>query len=128
MDSLVSSVFVVAMCSKLRGEWEERVKVIGSLEESLTQVQKTFSEREAVLAREREEASQRASQAEERLRESEATHLQQLEAQKTSHESHVTQLTQSKDQEIQAAHQKVGNFKENFTKILNEKTSIFLYV
>ena len=101
------------MCSKLRGEWEERVKVIGSLEESLAQVQKTFSEREAGLVREREEAIQRASQAEEGLRESEAAHLQQLEAQKTSHESHVTQLAQRKDQEIQAAHQKVGKMSQN---------------
>ena len=95
------------MCSKLRGEWEERVKVIGSLEESLAQVQKTFSEKETSLAREREEATQRAGLVEQRLRECEDTHQRQLEAQKASHESHVTQLTQRKDEEIQAAHQKV---------------------
>ena len=46
--------------SKLRGEWEERVKVIGSLEESLVQVQETFSQREAALNRDRDQATQRA--------------------------------------------------------------------
>ena len=48
------------LSSKLRGEWEERVKVIGSLEQSLAEVQETFSQREASLAKEKEEAVQRA--------------------------------------------------------------------
>ena len=95
------------MSSKLRGEWEERVKVINSLEESLAQLQTTFSERETALARDREEAARRASLAEERLKESGTTHQQQLEAQKASHDSHMTQLTQKKDQEIEAANRKV---------------------
>ena len=43
--------------SKLRGEWEERVKVIGNLEESLAQVQETFSQREAALLRDRDQAA-----------------------------------------------------------------------
>ena len=97
----------MVVCSKLRGEWEERVKVIGSLEESLAKVQSTFSESERGLVREKEEASQRASLAEEGLRECEAASRQQLEAQKASHESHVTQLTKRKDQQIEAAQQKV---------------------
>ena len=54
---LYRAVFSV---SKLRGEWEERVKVIGSLEESLAQVQETFSQREAAMIRDRDEAAQRA--------------------------------------------------------------------
>lgn len=56
MSDRTSTVF---SASKLRGEWEQRVKVIGSLEESLAQVQETFSQRETALIRDRDEAMQR---------------------------------------------------------------------
>ena len=98
--------------SKLRGEWEERVKLITSLEESLSQVQATYSQREGELVREKEGAEERVRQAEERLREGEGTHQQQLEAQRVSHDSHMTQLAQRKDREIQAANRKVCMYGE----------------
>ena len=98
-------LFVV--CSKLKSEWEERVKVIGDLENSLTQVQDTFSQREAVLVKEKEELLVRVKSVEERLRECEDTHSRQVEEQKRSHDSHMTQLTQEKDIEIEKANRKV---------------------
>lgn len=45
--------------------------------------------------------------AEERLRASEEEQRKQLEAQKTSRDRHMTLLAQKKDQEIEAANQKV---------------------
>ena len=106
--SITSLCGLILQYSKLRGEWEERVKVIGTLEESLAQVRDTFSQREVALVKERDEATQRARTADERLRESENTHSRQLEAQKMSHESHMTQLVQQKDREIEKANQKVS--------------------
>ena len=55
----LSIYFPSLLSSKLRSEWEERVKVIGSLEQSLAEVQETFSQREANLTKEKEEAVQR---------------------------------------------------------------------
>lgn len=44
---------------------------------------------------------------EERLRASEEEQHKQLEAQKASHDNHMTLLARQKDQEIEAANQKV---------------------
>jgi leucine-rich repeat/coiled-coil domain-containing protein 1 len=108
--------------SKLRGEWEERMKVIGSLEESLAQVRDTFSQREAAIIRDRDEAAQRASTAEGRLRENEEAHRKQLEAKQTSHDNQLTILVQQKDQEIEEANQKVSTVEGEMRELLVEVT------
>ena len=46
--------------STLNSQWEEKVKVIDSLEESLQQLQASFSEREKQLVLEKEAALQSA--------------------------------------------------------------------
>lgn len=108
--------------SKLKSEWEERVKVIGDLENSLTQVQDTFSQREAVLVKEKEELLVRVKSVEERLRECEDTHSRQVEEQKRSHDSHMTQLTQEKDIEIEKANRKVCAVENEMRDLLAEVT------
>ncbi len=46
--------------SKLKGQWDERVVVIGSLEQNMADLQRTLSEREASVMAERDQAQQRA--------------------------------------------------------------------
>ncbi len=43
-------------CSKLKVQWEEKVVVLGGLEESMGKLQESFSQREATLVREKEAA------------------------------------------------------------------------
>ncbi len=43
-------------CSKLKVQWEEKVGVLGGLEESMGKLQESFSQREAALVREKEAA------------------------------------------------------------------------
>ena len=47
-------------CSKLNSQWEGKVKAIGSLEENLLQLQKSFAEKEKQLLLERDQALQSA--------------------------------------------------------------------
>ncbi len=42
--------------SKLKVQWEEKVGVLGGLEESMGKLQESFSQREAALVREKEAA------------------------------------------------------------------------
>ena len=46
--------------SKLKAQWDEKVTVIGRLEQDLSRVQQNFSEQEGRLAEERERALERA--------------------------------------------------------------------
>ena len=56
----VSGIVYLAHHSKLKGQWDEKVVVIGSLEQDLSRVQQSFSEREGRLAEEKERAVERA--------------------------------------------------------------------
>ncbi len=48
----------VVLCSDLNGQWERKVKIIDSLEQTLQEVQKSFSERENQLLLEKDQAVQ----------------------------------------------------------------------
>ena len=54
----MSNNFIGILFSTLNSQWEEKVKIIDSLEENLKQLQASFSEREAQLVLEKEEALQ----------------------------------------------------------------------
>ncbi len=43
-------------CSKLKGQWDEKVAVLGGLEESMGKLQESFCQREAALLADKEQA------------------------------------------------------------------------
>lgn len=111
---------VTALYNKLNTHWKQKSGLIGDLEERVSQMKTTWENKEKKLQEERDKAVDAARLAVEKLRTMDEAFRQQLEAKDYAHQEALSRLQQDKQEEIDAANEKVMEVEEEMRILLRE--------
>ena len=104
----------------LRGQWEERSKMIDQFEEKVLKMKETFDEKENKLIKEKNIGLERVTTAEEKLKVYESKYKSALATMKHDFNLELRKIISQKDDEIQISNEKVSKVEEEMRIVLTE--------